>query len=353
MSKTILFDIAHPAQIHQFKHIYRELEAKGWQCVYIAKDKDIAISLLEEYGLKYELISKSQKGKFRKILQIPKDYISFWRYIRKYNPKLVLNRFSIHSSHISWLCGIPTIGFSDTEHAAKFHKLTRSFVNTKFSPLSYYNTLGKNHFRFNSTIEFFYLHPTIFKPDPDIRIKLGVDENEKYCIVRFVSWQAHHDAGVKHMNLEQKIDLVELLSKKYRVFISVEGGLPQQLESYKLKIKPSEMHSALQQASLYIGEGGTMASEAACLNTPVIYTNPLPLMGYLREQQGFGLLHHLTDFNDIVTCIEKESYLQNRRYDEYMSSKINPTKFFVWFIENYPESEKIIIENPDYQYNFK
>jgi len=27
--------------------------------------------------------------------------------------------------------------------------------------------------------------------------------------------------------------------------------------------------------------------------------------------------------------------------------------FLVWFIENYPESNKIMKENPDYQYNFR
>jgi hypothetical protein len=33
--------------------------------------------------------------------------------------------------------------------------------------------------------------------------------------------------------------------------------------------------------------------------------------------------------------------------------KIDVTAFMVWFIENYPESVKVIKENPDYQHRFK
>ena len=39
--------------------------------------------------------------------------------------------------------------------------------------------------------------------------------------------------------------------------------------------------------------------------------------------------------------------------DEFLTSKIDVTAFTVWFVENYPESVKIMKENPDYQDRFK
>jgi hypothetical protein len=36
-----------------------------------------------------------------------------------------------------------------------------------------------------------------------------------------------------------------------------------------------------------------------------------------------------------------------------LNEKIDVTSFLTWFIENYPESEKIMKDNPDYQLNFK
>lgn len=42
-----------------------------------------------------------------------------------------------------------------------------------------------------------------------------------------------------------------------------------------------------------------------------------------------------------------------RRRQKMLSEKIDVTAFMVWFIENYPDSVKVMKENPDYQYNFK
>jgi len=36
-----------------------------------------------------------------------------------------------------------------------------------------------------------------------------------------------------------------------------------------------------------------------------------------------------------------------------LADKINVTSFLTWFIDNYPESKKIMKENPDYQYKFR
>jgi hypothetical protein len=41
------------------------------------------------------------------------------------------------------------------------------------------------------------------------------------------------------------------------------------------------------------------------------------------------------------------------RRQKMLEDKIDVAKFMTWFIENYPESVKIMQENPDYQYRFK
>jgi len=47
----------------------------------------------------------------------------------------------------------------------------------------------------------------------------------------------------------------------------------------------------------------------------------------------------------------KKEWLIKRKV--LFDSKVNVSEFLVWFIENYPESAKIMKENPDYQYKFK
>ena len=36
-----------------------------------------------------------------------------------------------------------------------------------------------------------------------------------------------------------------------------------------------------------------------------------------------------------------------------LADKIDVTAFMVWFIENYPESIKVMKDDPGYQYRFK
>jgi len=36
-----------------------------------------------------------------------------------------------------------------------------------------------------------------------------------------------------------------------------------------------------------------------------------------------------------------------------LNDKIDVTGFMVWFVENYPESKRIMLANPDYQFRFK
>ena len=39
--------------------------------------------------------------------------------------------------------------------------------------------------------------------------------------------------------------------------------------------------------------------------------------------------------------------------EEVEASTLNPTDFLIWFVENYPESIRIIKQNPEYPYKFK
>ena len=41
------------------------------------------------------------------------------------------------------------------------------------------------------------------------------------------------------------------------------------------------------------------------------------------------------------------------RREKLLSDMIDVTSFMTWFVENYPESIRILKENPDYQFRFK
>ena len=118
------------------------------------------------------------------------------------------------------------------------------------------------------------------------------------------------------------------------------------------------MHDALAYAEIYIGEGATMASEAGVLGTPSFYISTIA-RSYNIDQERFGLVFNFVNFNGVISKIEEILEMKNRKSifqkhrNEFLNEKIDFTAFLVWFVENYPESAKIMKENPDFQYNFK
>jgi len=54
----------------------------------------------------------------------------------------------------------------------------------------------------------------------------------------------------------------------------------------------------------------------------------------------------------IKNYYEYHEQFQLRR-QKMLLEKIDVTAFLVWFVENYPESAKIMKENPEYQWRFR
>jgi len=356
----ILIDLIHPANIHYFKNFIFLNKNKGNEIIITARDKDVLQKLLNEYGLSYHTMGKGSigKGALGKMLYLVYAFFLMFFYLIKYKPKIVLSFGSTPVAIASYLLRIPHIAFEDTEHAKLNRKLYAPFTKLIATPSCFYEDIGKNHFRFNGYMELFYLHPKRFTPDERILDRLGVKKGEPYIVFRFVSWGAFHDIGQKGIDNDDKIKIVNFFKEKYKVFISSEGELLDSLKKYQLKVPANQLHNVLAFSKLYIGEGGTMASEAAMLGVPSVYVNSLPLMGYLKDCRDCGLLHHLSDFSDVIKTGEEiinrknyESFYSNAR-KLLLENKIDPTSLLEWLVDNYPESKTVLLNNPDYQKKF-
>ncbi len=355
----ILIDLGHPAHIHYFKNFVQIMESKGHLFRFVARDKEVLHKLLENYNINYTNRGKGGKSLLSKAIYILKaDYI-IYKVARKFKPDLFLSFSSTYAAHVSRLMRKPHIVLDDTEHAKFELMMYPPFSDVILNPSCFHKTFSNKQLFFSSYMELFYLYPKYFTPDINIVKSYNITLEKPYFIVRFVSWNASHDIGQKGLSYQTKIDIVEKLKKHGTVLISSEGKLPAELSEYQIKINPSHLHHFLAFASLYIGEGSTTASECAVLGTPNIYVNSL-VVGYCKEQdEKYKLCHQITDVQKINEKIEsfitsdfsRTEYEHRRK--KMLTEKIDGTAFLVWFVENYPESEKIMRENPDYQYNYK
>lgn len=354
----IFVDIGHPAHVHYFKNFIRIMRKNGHHFFVSARDKEVTFDLLEKYGIKYFSRGKGVKRLAEKPLYMVKADFLLYKQALRFRPDLFLSFGSPYAAHVSTMQGKVHIAFDDTEHARFEHLLYRPFTNTILTPASYLKNISKKQVKFDGYMELSYLHPNYFSPNPSILDILGTRKNDKNIILRFVSWGASHDVGHRGLSLEIKLRAVKEFSDYARVFISSEGELPKDLKQYQIKIPPDKMHDALAFATLFIGEGATMASECAMLGVPTIYVNSLTA-GTLEEQEKYGLIFSYRNSDGII---EKAVELLRRpnlrdewetRRQRMLSDKIDVTAFMVWFIENYPESAKTMKKNPDYQLKFK
>lgn len=359
----ILIDIGHPAHVHYFKNFIKIMKKKGHKFLIAARDKEVALDLLNYTGEQYFSKGKGSKNILGKFIYMLKTDTLILRRSIKFKPDIFLSFSSPYAAHVSFLLGKPHIAFDDTEHATFGQFMYIPFTKTILTPSCYLKNLNKKQIRFNGYMELCSLHPNYFSPSPSIWNFLGIPKQTKYVILRFVSWKAVHDIGHSGLHLEMKKKAVKEFSKYAKVFISSEKEMPNDLKQYQINIPPEMMHNALFYATLLYGESATMASECAVLGTPAIYLDNKG-RGYTdEEEKEFGLVYNFTEsMNDQELSIRKAVELLKtpaikkvwqKKREKLLSEKIDVTAFMTWFVENYPESANIMKENPDYQYNFR
>lgn len=361
----ILIDICHPAHVHLFKNLYYELKNKSHEILVTVRDISLAVELLRSYNIPHIIIGEKSDTIKRKILKQVLFDIKLKSIVKKFNIDLTVGS-SITLAHVSKLTGVPSIWFDDDDDEVEplVTKYGHPFTSVLISP-----DVLKNKRRRSDTIyyagyhELAYLHPKRFQPDVEILKGAKLKKDEKYFILRFNSFKAHHDINAQGISIENKKKLINLLLKYGKVFVTTEREIEPEFEQYRITIPPHKIHSFIAFSSMLIGDSQTMTSEAAVLGVPSIRCNSfVNRISYLEEQQNkYRLTYGFTpeQSNEMFLKIEEILSISNLseawaiKRNKLLEDKIDVTSFMVWFVENYPESKTIIKADPDYQFNFR
>jgi len=355
----MLIDIGHPAHVHLFKNYIWEMEKRGHEILITARKKEISLDLLDKYGFNYITVGEMKEGKFNLMKEWILRDVKILKLALDFNPDILIGMHNPAVSHVAKMLRKKSIIFTDTEHATLANWVTFPFSDVICTPTCYKKDIGKKQIRYNGYHELAYLHPNYFTPNPAVLDEIGLGEDDTFIILRFVSWGASHDVG--HHGIQDRTALVQELERYGQVFITSEGRLDGGLAKYQIKVAPEKMHDLLYYASLYVGEGATMASEAAVLGTPSIYVSSLvgTMGNFIELEQKYGLVFNYSDsdkaMNKTVELIQDPDLKKEwkKKREQLLEDKIDVTAFMVWFVENYPESFIELKENPEIQYRFK
>lgn len=350
----ILIDINHPKNVHIFKHLAKNLEDKGHKVFFTCLDKELTLQLLNAYNLEYINIAKHRKTFLGKLFNLIFYTFKLILILLKEKPTICLSQGSVYLAIAAYLTRKPHISLHDTENA-NFNNLFSINLSTYIiTSESYEKEIKRNHIQFKGFLENAYLHPNY--------IDQKKHSDKDYIFIRFVAWGSTHDVGHQGISDKNKLLVVKSFLKYGKVVISSEIELPPELEKYKIKIKPEEIHSFLARAKLFYGESATMATESALLGVPSIYLDNEG-RGYTRKlEKKFGLVYNFTESSaDQTKSIKKgidilstnnSSYYKNLK-DNFFKQSIDLTMFLEWIILNYPKSISDIETNPLIQNNFK
>ncbi len=341
----VIIDIGHPAHVHFFKNTIWNLEKKGHKVMVVSRDKDVVVELLNAYGIPHTVLSKVKRGK---VHLVEEWFIREYKLLlisKKFDPDVLMGILSPTVAQIAWMLRKKSIIFNDTEHAVLAQKITYPFCDIICTPTCYLKDEGNKQIRYRGYHELAYLHPSYFTPRPEILKELGVEVGEPFTILRFISWGAHHDVG-QH-GIENKLALVQELEKLGKVFITSEGTLAEEFERYRIRVASEKIHHLLHYATLYVGEGATMAVESAILGTPSIYVSTLAgTMGNFSElQEKYGLLFNYSSSEDALSkALEllKDPELKKKwglKRAALLKDKIDVTGFMIKLIEDLPEKK--------------
>ncbi len=336
----VLFDVTHPSLVHLFDAPMRALADRGHRIAVAAREKDVTTDLLDAAGVPYAVASRAGAGPLSRLAELAERELGLLRVARRFGPDVVVSQVDPAAVHAARLVGARSVVFDDSEPARLAASVTHPLADVVCTPAGFHRDVP-NQRRYDGFHELAYLHPERFTPDADALREAGVDPDETYAVVRFVSWDAHHDVGREGFSAAGKRRLVDELDEHATVYVSCEGAPPDP-DAEPLPVPPERVHDLLAFADVYVGDSQTMATEAAVLGTPAVRSNSFAGdgdMSNFAELEGeYGLLSSFADEDAAIDrAVEyareppRETMAQRR--ERLLEDKVDVAAFVVDVVE--------------------
>ncbi len=361
-----LFYFGHPAQYFFLRETIKRLKKQTHEVIILIKTKDVLEDILIKDQINYLNILPTERGlsKFAILSSLFKRLFKLFPIILRENPNLLVGTdASIAILGKLMLKNRISITEDDYDVIKTLADITYPFTQTVLCPaVCSVGKFEKKKVGYNGYMKLGYLHPNVFKPDVNVKLKYNL--GDKYIIFRLARLTAHHDFGIKGISESVLKKLIVLGRKRnFDIYISSESNLNEEFIQYRLNIDPSDMHSVLAHASLLVCDSQSMSVEAAMLGVPSIrvsdFVGKISVLEELENKYGltYGIKPSDEDalFEKLNALLDDSKLMENfqERRSQMLNDKIDVTAFLTWFLQNYPASKKIMKENPDYQYNFK
>ncbi|MBI9070047.1 MAG: DUF354 domain-containing protein [Melioribacteraceae bacterium] len=320
----IWFDLDNSPHVPLFRPVFKNLENKSEEFIITARDFAQTQDLMKLWNINYLPVGKhGGKNKLMKILNLFQRSYQLKKAVNKHKINLAVNHGSRTQIFSSKYMSIPSVWMMDYEYTETniLNTFASYILAPKHIPTKRLKDSGisvNKLIRYNGFKEELYLND--FRPDPNIRKELNIDESSILVVFRPPSITAnYHNAQSEKLLLESlkyfsshknTICLIVNRTEKEKQFLekNIELG-----DKIRFLQKPVDGLQLLYAADIAFSGGGTMNREAALLGTKSysIFTGKRPYLDeYLQDQGKLNFIESMGDLEKIEV-IRKENEIKN------------------------------------------
>jgi hypothetical protein len=312
------------------------LKARGFEIFLTARDSYQVVELLKYYGIQARVVGKHYgKLKILKLLGTLWRAVSLAYLVRKEKADLSVCHGSRGCSIASQILGIHNVAIADYEHTSKMPLYNMTVIYPEIISTEGRSAHGR-FLKYPGIKEDVYL-PS-FHPDPKLRARLGIAEDELLVAVRPPATEAHyHNPEAEELlraTLEKFRDLpgarVLLLPRNKKQEKDLRAAWPAEIASGKIVIPASveDGMNIIWNSDLVVSGGGTMNREAAAMGVPVysIFRGPIGAVDRLLSSQGrLVLLESVEQVRNRIQAVrrDKESILLSHQKSPALEAILN------------------------------
>ncbi len=345
----ILVYIGHPAQYHFFRNALSILKHDGYEIKILIKTKDVLEDLVKNDGWDYTNIQTVPRKNTK--LSILKAALSrtltVCKIARNFHADMLMGTDS-SIAQAAWLLRKPSFTTleDDVEIIKHLARLTYPFTSYIVVPnVCRVGKWEKKKVGYDGYMKLAYLHPKYFKANEYIVKQYGITGN--YIILRLAKLTAHHDKGIRGLNENLVCNIINSAqSHGVKVYISSERQLGSELDPYRLRIAPKDIHHIMAFATMLISDSQSMSVESAMLGVPSLrFSDFAGRISVLEEleykyQLTFGIPTSKPDelidkMNQLLAEKDLKEVFQGR-HNKMLTDKIDVTAFLVELVEHYP-----------------
>jgi predicted glycosyltransferase len=336
--QRIWIDLDNSPHVPFFVPIIPELKARGFEIFLTGRDSYQVVELLKYYGIQARIIGKHYgKRKILKFLGTAWRAVALAYAVRKEKVDLALSHGSRGCILASALLGIDNVTIVDYEHTSKVSVVKKlTLICPEILLANEAPTEGVKVLKYPGIKEDVYL-PS-FRPDPLLRARLGIAQDELLVTVRPPATEAHYHnpeaEGLLTATLEKFRDLlgarVLLLPRNKNQENALRAVWTKELASGKIVI-PAHVEDGMNiiwNSDLVVSGGGTMNREAAAMGVPVysIFRGPIGAVDRFLSSQGrLVLLENEEQVRSKIRAVrrEKEGLSLNHQKSAALETIVN------------------------------